>query len=480
MPLHTSHALLYGPILCESALINSHITFCSLLCCTIFQYTVQQQQILSVGDDMAEFRDLFFKHYPFLIANAVHCGFFYLCPGTRHLYGTSFKRILYLECVRLLTGVDVMPVSILDTRAKLFPEEAHEDVTAANVTSTSAAATASSGLDYLPPLLNHAATSANGTTNMILHNASNSGNNSTSSATVSVPHSTGDVGSYHGGVLSEYDKQHHGDNSVHSIVSDASSLMSGSSNSSAAHSRGNYYFSGRKEHYRPVYHRPHCDGDTSQQQQATGASSNSTASTTTTCKQAAAARRIKSEIAISVHMKAMSKTYRPQPLGHLTGDRSSLRFKPPVPDNLCALKPHQERTQFDTSQISPMLQAYLRIDDSTAGRRSERIARTVPVRWCETGGVDTFRKFPNRKEHHEAIAAQRSKARKEYEQSRYEDEQQLRAALKKVDAEETRMLSCGARQIGLKSLDITSEQQQQQQQQQQASSSLITRARSAQ
>jgi Protein of unknown function len=430
---------------------------------------------------MAEFRDLFFKHYPFLIANAIHCGFFYLCPGTRHLYGTSFKRILYLECVRLLTGVDVMPVSILDTRAKLFPEEAHEDVTAANVTSTAAAAAAASDLDYLPPLLNHAATNANGTTNIILHNTSNSSDNSTSSATVSVAHSAGNIGSYHGGMLSDYDdKQHYGDNSAHSIVSDASSLMSGSSISSAAHNTGNYYyFSGKKEHYRPVYHRPHCDGDTSQQQ-ATVVSSNSTVSTTTTCKQAAAARRIKSEIVISVHMKAMSKTYRPQPLGHLTGDRSSLRFKPPVPDNLCALKPHQERTQFDTSQISPMLQAYLRIDDSTAGRRSERIARTVPVRWCETGGVDTFRKFPNRKEHHEAIAAQRSKARKEYEQSRYEDEQQLRAALKKVDAEESRMLSCGARQIGLKSLDITSEQQQQQQQQQQASSSLITRARSAQ
>eukprot|EP00953_Heterococcus_sp_UTEX-ZZ885_P017215 9638-Heterococcus_DN1.PRE.2 len=374
-----------------------------------------------------------------------------------------------------------MPVSILDTRAKLFPEEAHEDVTAVNVTSTSAAATASSDLDYLPPLLNHAATSANGTTNMILHNTSNSSNNSTSSATASVPH--GDCGSsYHGGVLSECDKQHYGDHSAHSIVSDASSLMSNGGSNSTAHNTGNYYFSGKKEHYRPVYHRPHCDGETSQQQQqqATGASSNSTVSTTTTCKQAAAARRIKNELAISVHMKAMSKTYRPQPLGHLTGDRSSLRFKPPVPDNLCALKPHQERTQFDTSQISPMLQAYLRIDDSTAGRRSERIARTIPVRWCETGGVDTFRKFPNRKEHHEAIAAQRSKARKEYEKSRYEDEQQLRAALKKVDAEETRMLSCGARQIGLKSLDITSEQQQQQQQQQQASSSLITRARSAQ
>jgi Protein of unknown function len=441
------------------------------------------QQILSVGDDMAEFRDLFFKHYPFLIANAVHCGFFYLCPGTRHLYGTTFKRILYLECVRLLTGVDVMPVSILDTRAKLFPEEAHEDVTAVNVTSTTATA-ASLDLDYLPPLLNHAATSANGN-NMILHNSSNSSSGSTS-ATVSVPHSTGYSGSYHGGVLSDnnYDKQHNGnhaydlnDNSVHSIISDTGSLMSSSSSSAT------YYQHGKKEHYQPVYHRPHCDGtDTSQQQQQqhTVVSSNSTVSTSTTCKQAAAARRIKSEVAMSVHMKAMSKTYRPQPLGHLTGDRASLRFKPQVPDNLCALKPHQERTQFDTSQISPMLQAYLRIDDSTAGRRSERIARTVPVRWCETGGVDTFRKFPNRKEHHEAIAAQRSKARKEYEQSRHEDEQQLRAALKKVDVEESRMLSCGARQIGLKSLDITSEQQQQQQQQQQASSSLISRARSAQ
>eukprot|EP00953_Heterococcus_sp_UTEX-ZZ885_P021343 11906-Heterococcus_DN1.PRE.1 len=227
------------------------------------------------------------------------------------------KLLLSYACERIVLPGGAL--SILDTRAKLFPEEAHEDVTAVNVTSTSAAATASSDLDYLPPLLNHAATSANGTTNMILHNTSNSSNNSTSSATASVPH--GDCGSsYHGGVLSECDKQHYGDHSAHSIVSDASSLMSNGGSNSTAHNTGNYYFSGKKEHYRPVYHRPHCDGETSQQQQqqATGASSNSTVSTTTTCKQAAAARRIKNELAISVHMKAMSKTYRPQPLGHLT------------------------------------------------------------------------------------------------------------------------------------------------------------------
>jgi hypothetical protein len=42
-------------------------------------------------------------------------------------------------------------------------------------------------------------------------------------------------------------------------------------------------------------------------------------------------------------------------------------------------------------QVSPMVQAYLRTADSTAGRRPERMALTVPVRWCDTGGADTFR-----------------------------------------------------------------------------------------
>lgn len=52
----------------------------------------------------------------------------------------------------------------------------------------------------------------------------------------------------------------------------------------------------------------------------------------------------------------MSKTFRPDPLGAYTGDRSTLRFKPKRQEGLTTLRPRQQRTIFDAAQISPMLQ----------------------------------------------------------------------------------------------------------------------------
>ena len=58
-------------------------------------------------DGMEDYKDFFFKHYPFLVANAVIWGFHYLCPGSRHLYSNAFKRVLYLQCARILSGIEV-------------------------------------------------------------------------------------------------------------------------------------------------------------------------------------------------------------------------------------------------------------------------------------------------------------------------------------------------------------------------------------
>lgn len=58
-------------------------------------------------EGMDDYKDFLFKHYPFVIANAIVWGFHYLCPGSRHLYSNAFKRVLYLQCARILSGVEV-------------------------------------------------------------------------------------------------------------------------------------------------------------------------------------------------------------------------------------------------------------------------------------------------------------------------------------------------------------------------------------
>lgn len=58
-------------------------------------------------EGMEDYKDFFFKHYPFVVSNAILWGFHYLCPGSRHLYSNAFKRVLYLQCSRILSGVEV-------------------------------------------------------------------------------------------------------------------------------------------------------------------------------------------------------------------------------------------------------------------------------------------------------------------------------------------------------------------------------------
>lgn len=59
-------------------------------------------------------------------------------------------------------------------------------------------------------------------------------------------------------------------------------------------------------------------------------------------------------------------------------------------------------------------QEYLGQCSSTAGRRSENIIRTVPVPWCQSGGTDTYRRHPSRKELHDAIKLEHAKAKREF------------------------------------------------------------------
>lgn len=60
-------------------------------------------------------------------------------------------------------------------------------------------------------------------------------------------------------------------------------------------------------------------------------------------------------------MQRMNKTFRPDPLSVYTGDRCTLSFKPRRQEGLTVQRPRQQRTVFDASQISPMLQVSITV-----------------------------------------------------------------------------------------------------------------------
>ncbi|KAJ8613361.1 hypothetical protein CTAYLR_002267 [Chrysophaeum taylorii] len=120
-------------------------------------------------------RDFFFKYYPYVVANAIFAGFYYLCPGSRHLYTNAFKKILYLQLAQILTGLDVCPSSVQVLRHHCFPDDVADD-------------DHDDDADSLPPLPMHTSTSAPDTTATgVVHRTNNDG------AGDAVPPRAGDV-----------------------------------------------------------------------------------------------------------------------------------------------------------------------------------------------------------------------------------------------------------------------------------------------
>jgi len=73
------------------------------------------------------------------------------------------------------------------------------------------------------------------------------------------------------------------------------------------------------------------------------------------------------------------------------GDRESLRFRPDKPQSLGPkILPRQQQVQFDSHQISPLLQQCLGRESISMGPK-HFIKRTEPVAYCKSGGVETYR-----------------------------------------------------------------------------------------
>ena len=70
-------------------------------------------------------KDLFFKFFPFALANAVLWGFYFHFPTMRtaNLFHSEFKWRVYSDTFVLLTGVDAAPSTLRRMRETLFPDE---------------------------------------------------------------------------------------------------------------------------------------------------------------------------------------------------------------------------------------------------------------------------------------------------------------------------------------------------------------------
>jgi len=139
-----------GMVLPSGARVFKRFATCQLSChllvymywychCRFFQENSEKEQAhllrrvatlyvrLLSDERFAKNRDFFFRYYPYAIAASIGAGFHYLCPGSRNMYTTTLKRLLYRQCVTILTGADCCAESVLKVRDQILPDEIDQD-----------------------------------------------------------------------------------------------------------------------------------------------------------------------------------------------------------------------------------------------------------------------------------------------------------------------------------------------------------------
>ena len=442
-------------------------------------------QILSLRALEAH-KDFFFKYYPFVIANAIHGGFYYLCPGSRHLYSRPFRRILYLQCAQILTGVGVCPVSVQVQRAKLFPDEAADEV---SELANSDAGPVGELEDGLPPLPQsnkpNRATAAQAAAQAAQEEAAAAEEAARQAAEEAAmekaamrspgPSPSNRRGGGGGGGGKGYPKGKGSPGKRRAPSRDQATLARsrsapGGSFDLAGGAGGEDIAEDAAEEGGLLATRRMgsdanlLDGDNGEQQQRAGTGksrSKSRGATPGTAGSSSQSRNGDNHLLATEGLSvedAERLLGTGAPLRAYTGRRDELRFNPQIPATLVRALPRQQRVKFDAAGISPFLQQYLEHPTaSLVGRRPERMGRTTPVRWCLTGGSETFRRMENRKQIHDDLSEQHKRMKEEYRQANLKEHRDTVKALQNIEKQKKRVYKGGAVSVGRYSLDLVAE-----------------------
>jgi len=68
-------------------------------------------------------KDQVFRFLPYILCTAIHYSFYYLCPGSRHIYTKGLRKTILLQIVQILHGVQLCPITVKMNWAKLFPDD---------------------------------------------------------------------------------------------------------------------------------------------------------------------------------------------------------------------------------------------------------------------------------------------------------------------------------------------------------------------
>jgi Protein of unknown function len=319
-------------------------------------------------------KDFVFKYLPYIYATSVFFGFYYMCPGSRHLYTKGFRKTLYMQVVQVMFGIQPCPLAIKATWGRFFPEEAHDDEDVEDGQETIPVNIALFGSQQVDAKVKQEKLEAAAAAKALARHKSAS---FTDSPSYSRSQSYGGLLAEGGTVASE----NGGMSPTGNLNPNAAAAMTADgqiSNLEAVEGAG---FAGLSWAMPMLPDSP--EFVTRPQTAGSSVPPN--------------------------RLKPLSTTQRviQDPLS-----RTHLRSMPEKPRSLTTVASRQHVEPLDALEISPMVQQHF--PDGVNSKSQLMLRRTVPVNWCSAGGTDTYRKSQVPKELHDDISAKAKKAQRDF------------------------------------------------------------------
>ena len=90
-------------------------------------YAMLMQGIKTKNPKVSSLKDFIFRFYPFAVSQAIVCGFYYLCPGSRNIVEKyEWQHGVWLDVCGLLSGIDITKSTVVIMRNTLFGNDEAE------------------------------------------------------------------------------------------------------------------------------------------------------------------------------------------------------------------------------------------------------------------------------------------------------------------------------------------------------------------
>ena len=426
-------------------------------------------------------KDFVYRFLPYILAHGIYFGFYHLCPGSRHLYTKAFRRTVLMQVVNSLHGIQLCPVSVKVSWAKLFPDEQENEADEDNE------------LEQFPSSIAIPTQAQAKATAKYLHNTFRNTEIDSDHTIIDGGASWGFADSTRGRIDSPSNRTRSRSSSP--VGMQQTGHMTGMTTShrpfaSGPNTLGRSGMIAMDDDGAPIVALKHQRNEGMSTMATTMNSSKSVSNIHNSPSKNVTMMSKSSSASIIEHDNSNNNSLN-RPLSNGGTDvlrpsstrgtgrgvtpssalpmsevikrietapitRATLKPAPKKPDK--HLLPRQPAMSMDAQSVSPLMQQFMQAPTGNVGKYKQHLGRTVPVSWCKTGGSDTFRRRLIPKELHDEISRNRKKLESQAHKISIRSHKDRVKAVHQLNDDESRILAMGRTHVSKFSHDLMKQQ----------------------